>query len=106
LCYNCRRSGHLDKECPVTGPICLCCKIVGHEVEDYPRMISEVERMNMRQENYERSQETKRILESHQEKREEGVQTTLVQLKEMMDVHKDVSLPNILKVKQCISAII
>jgi hypothetical protein len=50
LCYNCRRPGQLAKEFPGTGPICLCFKIVGHEVEDCPRMIAKVERMNMRQE--------------------------------------------------------
>ena len=50
------------------GPICLCCKIVGHEVEDCPRMIAKVERMNMRQGNYEGIQETKSILENHKEK--------------------------------------
>jgi hypothetical protein len=38
------------------------------------------------------------------EKESKEVQTTIVQLKEMMDVHKDVSLPEILKVKQHISA--
>jgi hypothetical protein len=65
---NYRRLGHLAKECPDTGPICLYCKIVGHEVEDYPRMIAKVERMNMRQENYEGSQETKSTLETHKEK--------------------------------------
>jgi hypothetical protein len=48
LCYNCRRLGHIAKEFPGTGPICLYCKIVGHEVEDCPRMIAKVERMNMR----------------------------------------------------------
>jgi hypothetical protein len=52
LCYNCRRPGHLAKECPGIGPICLCCKDIGHEVEDCPRMIAKVEKMNMRQENY------------------------------------------------------
>jgi hypothetical protein len=63
LCYNCRRPGHLTKECPGPGPICLCSNIFGHEFEDIPRMISKVEKMNMRQENYEGSQETKGIPE-------------------------------------------
>jgi hypothetical protein len=30
--YNWRRPGHISKECPGRGPICICCKIVGHEV--------------------------------------------------------------------------
>jgi hypothetical protein len=51
LCYNCRRLGHLAKEFHGVGPICLCCKIVGHEVEDCTRMIAKVEQMNMNQEN-------------------------------------------------------
>jgi hypothetical protein len=65
LCYNCRRLRHIAKECPSIGPICLCCKVVGHEVEDCPRMIDKVERMNMRQEKY---QETKSMLENQKEK--------------------------------------
>jgi hypothetical protein len=55
LCYNCRRPRHLSKECPGAGPICLCCKIVGHEVEDCLGLIAKVEQMNIRQENYEGS---------------------------------------------------
>jgi hypothetical protein len=101
LCYYCRRPRNLDKECPGAVPICLCCKIVGHEVEDCPRIIAKVERMNMRQENY---QETKGMLENHKEKESKKDQTMLVQLKEMMDDHKDFSLPEIIKVKQCIIA--
>jgi hypothetical protein len=73
LCYNYRRPGHLAKEFPSIGPICLCCKIVGHEVEDFPRMIAKVEGMKIRQENYEESQETKGMLRSHKEKRSEKV---------------------------------
>jgi hypothetical protein len=63
LCYNCRRPGHLAKECPGKGPIFLCCKAVGHEVLDCPRMIAKVEKMNMRQENHEEGQQTKNMLE-------------------------------------------
>jgi hypothetical protein len=43
------------------------------------------------------------MLETHKEKRSEEVQTMLLQLEETMDVHKDVSLPKILKEKQRIS---
>jgi hypothetical protein len=43
LCYNYRRLGYLAKECHGIGPICLCCKIIGHEVEDCPRMIAKFE---------------------------------------------------------------
>jgi hypothetical protein len=67
LCYNCRRPGHLAKECLGIGPICICCKSIGHEVEDFPRMIAKVEKMNMRQENYEEGQRTKDMLENQKE---------------------------------------
>jgi hypothetical protein len=77
---------------PGIGPICICCKIVGHEVEDFPRMISKVEQMNM-------SQENKSILEDQKEKGSDKVQTTLVQLKEAMNDHKYVSLPETMKEK-------
>jgi hypothetical protein len=91
--------GHLAKECPGIGPICLCCKAIGHEVEDFPRMIAKVEKMNMRQENYKEGQETKDMLENQKEKESEKDQTML---KEVMDDHRDISLPEILKEKQCI----
>jgi hypothetical protein len=68
LCYNCRRPGHIAKECSEVVLICLCCKFIGHEVEGCPRIIAKVEGMNMRQENYEESQDTKGMLESHKEK--------------------------------------
>ena len=61
LCYSWRRPGHLAKEFPGTGLICLCCKVVGHEVLDCPRMIAKVEKMNLRQEE---GQETKDMLEN------------------------------------------
>jgi hypothetical protein len=93
LYYDCRRSRHLSKECSEVGPICLYCKVVGHEVEDCPKIIAKVEGMNMRQENYEESQETNGMIESHKEKGSEEVQTMILQLKETIDVHKGVSLP-------------
>jgi len=49
LCYSCRKSGHLAKECPRRRPSFLCCKAMDHEVFDFPRMIAKLERMNMRQ---------------------------------------------------------
>ena len=52
---------------------------------------------------YGKNQETKGMLESHKEKRSKKVHITLLQLKEMIDAHKYVSLPEILKVKQRIN---
>jgi hypothetical protein len=97
LCCNCRRMGHLAKEFSGTDPICLCCKVIGHEVEDCPRMIAKVEKINTRQENSEESQEAKRMLGNHKEKE---LETMLVQLKKVMDDHRDIILPEILKEKQ------
>jgi hypothetical protein len=65
-------------------------------------MIAKVEEMNMRQENFEERQKTKDMLENDKENESEKAQTMLVHLKEAMDNHKDVSLSEILKEKQCI----
>jgi hypothetical protein len=59
-------------------------------------MIVKVEKMNMRQENYEEGQETKDMLENHIEKEPE---TMLIQLKEAIDDHRDIGLPKTLKEK-------
>jgi hypothetical protein len=99
LCYNCKRLGHISKEFPGIGPLCICCKAIGHEVEVFPRMIAKVENMNMRQENYKEGQETKGMLENHKNKK---LETMLLQLKEVMDDHRDISLPEILKERKCI----
>jgi hypothetical protein len=97
LCYNYRRLGHLAKEFPSTGPICLFCKVIGHEVLDFPIMIAKVEKMNLRQENYEEGQETKDMLEKQKES-----ESMLLQLKETLNNHRNISLPEILKEKKCI----
>ena len=63
LCYSCRRPRHLAKEFPSRRSHCLCCRAMDHEVLDCPRMIAKFEKMNMRQENCETSQETKDMIE-------------------------------------------
>jgi hypothetical protein len=40
---------------------------MNHEVLDFLRMIAKVEKMNMRQENLEKGQETKTMIESQKE---------------------------------------
>jgi hypothetical protein len=97
LCYSCRRPRHLAKECPGRGPIFLCCKATGHEVLDFPRMIAKVEKMNMRQENPEEGQETKNMLKNQKES-----EAILLQMKETLNDHRDTSLSEILKEKECI----
>ena len=47
---------------PGIGPFCLFCKAIGHEVEDFPRMIAKVEKMNMGQENYKEGQGAKDMI--------------------------------------------
>jgi hypothetical protein len=64
LFYSCRIPGHLAKEFLGRGPIFLCCKDTVHEFLDFPRMIAKIEKMNMRQENHEKGQETKNILQN------------------------------------------
>jgi hypothetical protein len=64
LCYNCRRPGHLAKDCTDRRPSCIYCKDMDNEVLDFPRMISKVERMNRRQEIPEEGQETETVVES------------------------------------------
>jgi hypothetical protein len=67
LCYNCRRPRHLAKECPGRKPSCLCCEAMDHEVLDFPIMIAQLERMNMRQEDHEQSQATEIMAEPKKE---------------------------------------
>jgi hypothetical protein len=57
-------------------------------------MIDKVEKMNMRQENYEEGQGTKYMLENLKEKESENM---LLQLKETMNDHRDINLPEIMK---------
>jgi hypothetical protein len=97
LCYNYRRLGHLAKECPGRGPICLCCKAIGHEVSDFPRMIAKVEKMNMKHDNHEEGQETKNMPKNQKE-----FEAILLQIKETLNDHRDINLSEILKEKECI----
>jgi hypothetical protein len=60
-------------------------------------MIVKVEKMNMRQDNHEKGQETKDMIESKKES-----ETILLQMKETLNDHKDINLSEILKEKECI----
>jgi hypothetical protein len=53
-----------------------------HEVLDCPRMIAKVERMNMRQEDHEKGQETKTMEEPQKES-----EKVLLQMKETLNDH-------------------
>jgi hypothetical protein len=68
-----------------------------HEVLDFPRMIAKVERMNMRQENPEKDQETEIMVEPRKES-----ETILLQMKETLNDHRNINLPEIFKEKECI----
>jgi hypothetical protein len=97
ICYNCRRPRHLAKEFPSRRPSCLCCKAMEHEVLDFPRMIDNVEGMNMRQENPEEDQETKTMEQSHEE-----LENVFLQMKETLNDHINFYLLEIFKEKECI----
>jgi hypothetical protein len=68
-----------------------------HEVLDCPRMIAKVEKMNMEQENYETSQETKDMIEPQKES-----EVVLLQMKETLNDHKNINLSEVLKEKEYI----
>jgi hypothetical protein len=96
-CYSCRRPRNIAKEFPGRGPIFLCCKATIHEVLDFLRMVAKFEKMNMRKENYETSQETKDMIEP-----QKGSENVLLQMKETLNDHRDTSLLEILKEKEYI----
>jgi hypothetical protein len=91
-CYSCIKSGHLAKECPGGKPSCLCCKALDHEVLDCPRMIAKLERMNLHEKNPKTAPE---IAEPQKES-----EKVLIQMKETLNGHKDVSLSEIFKEKE------
>ncbi len=51
LCYNCRKPGHLGRQYYEVGPIFLCCKVIGHKVEDCLKIIAKVEKNDKVREN-------------------------------------------------------
>ena len=60
-------------------------------------MIAKVDRMTMKQENPEEGQETKNMLKNQKES-----EAILLQVKETLNDHIDISLSEILKEKECI----
>jgi hypothetical protein len=60
-------------------------------------MIAKVENMNMRQENHEEGPETKNTIKNQKE-----LEAILLQMKETLNDHRDISLSDILKEKECI----
>jgi hypothetical protein len=87
LCYSCRRLRHIAKACPGRRPSCICCKSMDHDILDFPRMISKVERVNMRQENPKDDQETVTMKEPQKES-----ETVLLQIKETLNEHIYINL--------------
>ena len=63
-----------------------------HEVLDFPRMISKVERMNMKQEYHEKGQATEIMLEPQKES-----EKVLLQMKETLYDHRHIILSDIFK---------
>jgi hypothetical protein len=68
-----------------------------HEVLDFPRMISNVERMNTRQENLKEEKETKTMVEPQKE-----YKNVFLQMKETLNDHRNVNLSETFKGKECI----
>jgi hypothetical protein len=70
-----------------------------HEVLDFPRMISNLESMNIRQENPKTYLETKAITEPRKES-----ENILLHMKDTLDDHRHVRLLEIFKDKECLEA--
>jgi hypothetical protein len=68
-----------------------------HEVLDCPRMIAKVERMNMRQENPQKIQETKTMAEHQKE-----LKNVLLQMKDTVNDHRNINLSEISRENECI----
>ena len=100
MCYNCRRPRHIAKDCHEVGPACLYCQLVGHQVEDCPRLIAKLEEQDIKKGVVKENLEHKKVLGNHREKRMEDFQALLDERK----AHTNVSLSKSLKEKQCISA--
>jgi hypothetical protein len=66
-----------------------------HKVLDCPRMIDNIERMNMEQVDPNKGQETEPMVEPKKES-----ETVLLQMKETLNDHRDTNLSEILKEKE------
>jgi hypothetical protein len=68
-----------------------------HEVLDFPRMITKIKGMNMRQKYHEEGQGTKTMVEPQKE-----LEYILLQMKETLNDHQNINLSKIFKEKECI----
>jgi hypothetical protein len=96
LYYSCRKQRHIAKEFPGRRPSYLCCKVMDHEVLDFPRMNTKLEGMKTKQENPKADPEM--------EKPQKDSEKVFLQIKETLNECRHVILSKNFKEKECLEA--
>jgi hypothetical protein len=94
LCYNCRKPGHLAKECLGRRLSCLRCKAMDYEVLDFPGMIARLEGMNTKQE--------KPKADPEMEEPQKDSEKVFLQINETLNDHRHAILSEKFKEKECL----